>query len=154
MDGGLQNDPEGPSLKAALMDGVLLPGKQEHRDDGGLEAWRPPAHLLGARRSSPPGQGPCQDVLEIGCLGEKGPQAQPGTALGTAPQQSQYLPATLHPVVGAHTLEQGAGPLQSNHPDPMWGAASYSPDGGHGGHGQPGAGPGVTKALDRCVQCY
>ena len=29
MDGGLQNDPEGPSLKAALMDGVLLPGKQD-----------------------------------------------------------------------------------------------------------------------------
>ena len=31
MDGDLQNDPEGPSLKAALMNGALLLGKQEHR---------------------------------------------------------------------------------------------------------------------------
>lgn len=47
MDGDLQNDPEGPSLKAALMNGALLLGKQEHRDDGGMEAGRPLAHLLG-----------------------------------------------------------------------------------------------------------
>lgn len=46
-DGDLQNDLEGPRLEAALMDGVLLPDKQEHRDDGGLEAWRPLADLLG-----------------------------------------------------------------------------------------------------------